>query len=130
MSNNTNTKKETIIKRQKRDKEALLEQLRKMPVITIACERTGIGRTTFHRWCHEDKTFEAEVNKAMSEGDQMLNDVGKTQLIALIKDKKWEAVKYYLEKHHPEFLSEKNRLAQEKKSELKIIVLKKDEAQL
>ena len=127
---NTPERQATIAERQKREKMVLLEQLRKMPVISVACERTGLGRTTFHRWCKEDPAFNDAVNEAMSEGDKVLDDVGKTQLVSLMKDKKWEAVKYYLEKHHPEFLSDKNRAVQEKRSELKVIVLKEHEAQL
>jgi hypothetical protein len=125
---NTKERQKTIAKRQNREKEVLLEQLRKMPVISIACERANVGRTTFHRWIKEDAAFEEAVNDAMSEGDKVLDDVGKTQLVSLMKDKKWEAVKYFLEKHHPEFLSEKAREARDKKSDIKIILLHDNEA--
>ena len=123
-----NTKEETIAKRQQREKEHVLTELRKMPVISVACERAGIGRTTFHRWVKEDEAFERSVDEAMHQGDELMNDMGKTQLLSLIKDKKWEAVRYFLEKHHPEFLSEKAREARDKKSEIKIILLHDNEA--
>ena len=128
MTNNTKQKQKTIAARQARDRERVLVELRKMPIISVACERSDIGRTTVHRWINEDEEFERAVDEAMHQGDELMNDMGKSQLLSLIKDKKWEAVRYFLEKHHPEFLSEKAREAQNKKSEVKIILLHDNEA--
>jgi len=47
----------TINLRQAKDKEFLLECLKKMPIVETACARAGIGRSTFYRWRKEDKEF-------------------------------------------------------------------------
>ena len=127
VNRNTKGRQETITKRQARDKELLLEEVRKMPVVSVACERAKIGRTTCHRWIKEDQAFAGAMDDAKRQGDQLMDDMGKSQLLSLVKDKKFEAVKYYLDKYHPEFLSEKAREAREKKAAVKIIILHDNE---
>ena len=41
----------------KKDKELILEQLRKTPIVQVACEKTGIARATYYRWRKKDKRF-------------------------------------------------------------------------
>ena len=35
-------------------KDAFLEQLRKVPIIQVACEKVGISRNSVYRWKNED----------------------------------------------------------------------------
>ncbi len=77
----------TIEKRQEADKAALLGFLRKMPIVQIACERAGIARATYYRWRSEDKGFKDESDKAMRDGEQLINDLSESQVVALIKDR-------------------------------------------
>jgi hypothetical protein len=99
-----NTKKSRTIKnRQSKQKEALLEQLRKYPIIQVACEKSGTGRQTYYRWRTEDKEFEEASDKAISEGEDFFNDLGEHQLLSLMKDKHWPAIRFWLEKRHPKF---------------------------
>lgn len=130
IARNTAQREERIARRQKRDQEAVLKQLRKIPIISVACDRAGIGRTTFYNWCRESEVFERAVDAAMAEGDQLMNDMSESQLLSLEKDKHWPSIKYHLDRRHPKFLSEKRREALEKKADLKIIVLKEHETQL
>jgi len=39
----------TIEKRQSKNKEQLLEILKKTPIVQIACEKAGVGRATYYR---------------------------------------------------------------------------------
>ena len=39
-----------ILKRQKKEKLLLIEQLSKYPVVQVACEKTGVSRATYYRW--------------------------------------------------------------------------------
>lgn len=96
-------KQQTIGTRQKKMKEQVLEQLRKYPIVLVACEKAGISRPTYYRWREEDKEFSAAAEKAMSEGEEFFNDLAEHQLVVLVKDKHWGAIHYWLEKRHPKF---------------------------
>lgn len=86
-----------------KNKEILLEQFRKTPVIQIACEKTGISRMTYYRWLKEDKDFEKLAIEALAEGKLLVNDLAESQLISAIKDKNMTAIMQWLRHHHPEY---------------------------
>ena len=86
-----------------KNKEILLEQFRKTPVIQIACEKTGVSRMTYYRWLKEDKEFEKLALDALAEGKLMVNDLAESQLISAIKDKNMTAIMQWLRHHHPEY---------------------------
>ncbi len=84
-------------------KEKLIKELKEMPVIQFACKQTGISRATYYRWKSEDKKFTEEVNKAIAEGEELITDMSESQLISLIRDKNFQAVKLWLRHHHPRY---------------------------
>ncbi len=100
---NNPKKEETIEKRQAEQKEALLGQLRRYPIIQVACEKADVGRATYYRWRDEDPTFALAADKAIIEGEELFNDLAEHQLMALMKDKHWPAIHYWLDKRHPKF---------------------------
>ena len=89
--------------RQKGEKRAVVEQLKKTPIIQLACERAGISRATFYRWQEKDKKFNKEVRDAMTEGEMFINELSESQIIALIKDKNFQAIQLWLKNHHPKY---------------------------
>jgi hypothetical protein len=100
---NNEKRENTINLRQAKHKEALLEHLRKMPILQIACERTGIGRATYYRWRNEDEDFKKAVDEAIVEGEALITDMTESQLISLIRDKHFPAVQLWLRQHHPKY---------------------------
>ena len=104
---NNHKKKKTIDKRQAREKALVIDQLKKVPIVSIACERSGVSRATYYRWCAEDEVFEVATQDAIIEGEKLMNDLGESQLMTLMRDKSWQAIKYYLEKRNPKFMSQK-----------------------
>lgn len=92
-----------INKRQIKQKELLLEQLRKTPIIQIACEKIGIGRATYYRWRTEDQDFLKASSKALLEGQSLVNDMAESQLISLIRDKNLGSVIFWLKNHHVDY---------------------------
>lgn len=97
----SDTKTRTIREKQKALKELLLEHLRKVPIVQHTCEKVGVGRTTYYRWCKEDKKFAQAAQEAMREGYLFVNDIAESQLLSLIKEKKLEAIRLWLRHHHP-----------------------------
>jgi hypothetical protein len=78
---------ETIANRQAKNKDKLLEQLSKTPIVQIACEKTNVSRATYYRWRQEDSEFAEKADKAIGYGNLIMNDVAESQLLSLIKDK-------------------------------------------
>ncbi len=81
----------------------LLKQLRKTPIVQIACEKLDISRATFYRWKSEDKEFAVAVDEAMRSGQLLINDLAEAQLIGAIKDRNFAAVTYWLKHHHSDY---------------------------
>ena len=84
-------------------KELFLEQIRKIPIVLLACEKLKIGRTTVYRWRVEDKDFKKKLEDALTEGEENINEMSEVQLVSLIKEKSWQAVSFWLRHRHPKF---------------------------
>jgi AcrR family transcriptional regulator len=86
-----------------KNKQLLIEQLRKTPIILVVCEKTGISRATFYRWYKDDEKFRELVQEALGEGKKLINDMAESQLISLVKDKNFPAISYWLKHNHPDY---------------------------
>ena len=84
-------------------KEALIEQLRKTPIVQIACEKVGIGRTTFYRWRKEDRQFAEAVEAAINPGADLVSDMAESKLVSLIKEGNMTAVMFWLKNRHKSY---------------------------
>lgn len=91
------------MKKNEQNKQLLLEQLHKNPIVQIACEKTGVSRASFYRWKEEDETFGKAVDEAVSDGRLLINDLAETQLIGAVKDRNFSAIMYWLKHHHPSY---------------------------
>lgn len=95
----------TIKKRQKIEKQTLVEQLEKTPIVQIACERTSISRATYYRWRKEDKQFSNQADNAIQKGNEFISDMAESQLIQAIKEKNLTAIMFWLKHHHLQYAS-------------------------
>ena len=86
-----------------RDKAALIEQLRKTPVIQIACEKAGVSRMTFYRWRKDDSAFAEAADEALTEGKSLVNDLAESQLLSALKSGDPWSIQYWLRHHHAEY---------------------------
>lgn len=91
------------MKKNEQNKKMLLEQLKKTPIIQIACDKLNISRATLYRWKSEDKEFGKAVDEAVSEGRSLINDVAESQLIGAVKDRSLPAIMYWLKHHHKDY---------------------------
>ena len=97
------TRKNTIQVRQKKVKEAFLEQLKRTPTIETSCQKVSVSRATVYRWVNASKQFEKKVNEALTEGRDFMLDVAETQLFSLIGEKEMSAIRLYLSTHSPRY---------------------------
>lgn len=89
--------------RQAKQKEMVLEQLKKTPIIQMVCEKLNIGRTTFYRWKREDVEFSKACDEAIEDGCLLVNDLAESQLMAAIRDQNMTAIVLWLRTHHPRY---------------------------
>jgi len=84
-------------------KKLFLENLKKVPIIQVACEKAGISRATVYRWRDKDKKFRKTLDEALSQGEALINDMGESQLISLMKEKNFSAIRFWLNHRHDKF---------------------------
>ncbi len=84
-------------------KNTFLEYLRKVPIVQVACEKIGVSRNSVYRWRNEDENFRKEMEIALTEGEALVNDMGESQLLSLIRDKNWPAISFWLRHRNPKF---------------------------
>lgn len=84
-------------------KDAFLEQLRKVPIIQVACEKVGVSRNSVYRWKNEDDEFRKAMEDALAEGEALVNDMSENQLLSLIREKSWSAISFWLRHRNPRF---------------------------
>ncbi len=102
--------------RQKQQKELIIAQLQKAPIIQIACERLGLARTTYYRWRKQDKIFSQQTDEAIAAGELLINDMAESQLLSAIKDKNLTAIIFWLKHHHNRYATKVEVTAQLKRS--------------
>lgn len=90
----------SISKRINKDKGLIIEQLKKLPIIQIACEKTGIGRASYYRWKEQDELFAKEANKAIILGREFINEMAESQLLTQIKEQNMTAIIFWLKHNH------------------------------
>lgn len=83
--------------------QIFFEELKKVPIVLVACEKSGISRNSVYRWRREDKDFSKAMDEALAEGEALVNDMSESQLLTLIKEKSWQAISFQLRHRNPRF---------------------------
>ena len=109
------------------DKLKLLEQLKKMPITQVACERARVPRSTFYRWRKDDPEFLSECDTAIEQSSAMINDMAESQLINAIKNQNMTAIIFWLKHHHKAY---ETRIAVKGKLELEQKALTPEQEEL
>lgn len=86
-----------------RIKDAFLDQLRKVPIVQVACEKVGVSRNSVYRWKNTDKKFLEQMGAALVEGEELINDMSESQILTLIREKSWPAISFWLKHRNPKF---------------------------
>lgn len=101
--------------KQIQQKSLLVEQLKKTPIIQIACEKVGVARATYYRWKKQDAVFAREADEAGVTGELLINDLAESQLLSAIKDKTLTAIIFWLKHHHARYATRVEVTAQLKR---------------
>ncbi len=93
----------SIIKRQMSDKQTIINNLKRMPIIEVACTKSGVSRASFYRWKIQDQEFAKAVRDAQAEGDALIGEVAISKIIKGINDDNLTAAMYWLNHRDPRF---------------------------
>lgn len=84
----------------KQTKKLLIEHLRKIPIVQLACEKSNVSRACYYKWRTSDPDFTKQADEAIEEGVASLNDLTEAKLITLIKDENIMAIQFWLRARH------------------------------
>jgi len=98
--NKTEKRLETLAIKTKQQKQAFLEQLPKYPIVQVACEKSGDGRSTYYAWRKDDKEFAKLADEAVKSGAYFINDMAESKLIQNIQSGNNTAIIFWLKNHH------------------------------
>lgn len=116
--NKTEKRLETLAVKTKAQKQAFLEQLPKYPIVQVACERSGVGRSTYYAWRKDDKEFTKLADEAVRSGILFINDMAESHLIQNIKNGNNTAIIFWLKNHHSEY---NDRIVHEHEHSLELV---------
>lgn len=101
--NKTEKRLETLAVKTKDQKKAFLEQLPKYPIVQVACEKSGVGRSTYYAWRKSDQAFAKLADEAIESGTHFINDMAESKLISNIQKGENTAIIYWLKNHHSNY---------------------------
>ena len=90
-----------------KSQDQFFEELKKVPIVQVACEKSGLSRNSVYRWKKEDKEFSKKMDQAMADGVAFVNDMSESQLLTLIKEKNYPAISFWLRHRNDNY---KNKL--------------------
>ena len=71
-------------------------ELEKVPIILVACEKSGLSRNSVYRWRKEDSVFAKKMDESLAKGVDLVNDMSESQMLTMIKEKNWPAISFWL----------------------------------
>jgi len=80
--------------------ETFFIELTKVPIVQVACEKTGVSRNSVYTWRKADPAFAKKMDQALVEGIALVNDMSESQLLTLIKEKNYPAIAFWLRHRH------------------------------
>ncbi len=81
----------------------MIEYLERTPIVESACSKIGINRATYYRWMEEFPEFKTEVDKALTTGRSVVDDVAESHLVSGIKNGNMAAVKFWLSNNNERY---------------------------
>jgi len=90
----------TIVKRQQKEKQTVVDNLKHLPIIEVACSKAGIARATYYRWKSSDNKFAKLADEAISNGVGYINDLAESKLLSEINNGNLTSIMYWLNHRH------------------------------
>lgn len=91
------------MKKSKTEKE-ILDILRRVPNVTLACKKVGITTQSYYRWRKEDKLFLEKSEEALKIGRETMCDIAEGTMFNLAQNGDFRASKYILDNNRKEYI--------------------------
>ncbi|MBU1557529.1 hypothetical protein KKC45_01050 [Patescibacteria group bacterium] len=98
-----------------RVRDKFIEELKKMPNISVACKHCNISRNSIYQWRDKDPYFASLMDEALLEGDEFVNDMCDSKLLTLVNEGKFNAIKFKLEHCHPKYMKKEKEVVEDSK---------------
>ncbi|MEX2563845.1 MAG: hypothetical protein WD312_01890 [Candidatus Paceibacterota bacterium] len=85
------------------DKSKLLQILAETPIVSFACKKIGLDRTTYYRWRKDDKDFRDQTDAILEIGRQNINDMAESAVIKGIKNENARLIIFWLQYNNPRY---------------------------
>jgi hypothetical protein len=93
--------------------DKFIEELERVPNISIACEKVGLSRQTIYRWMKFDEKFRAKVDQAITVGVDSICDLAESKLISNINSGSQRAIEFYLISNKKQYYRPKKPMSAE-----------------
>lgn len=81
-------------------KDKFLEELEKIPIVSVVCNKLGVARNTYYRWRKEDVVFNINASDCLDSGVDLVNDMAESVILNGIKESNMKATMYWLSHRH------------------------------
>jgi hypothetical protein len=115
------------MEKKNRKKIRLLVELESTPFIEQACKKVGIVRSTFYRWCADDRAFFHRSETAREKGREKLNDYVESKLLENISNGHQAAIQYWLTNNSKTYGAQKLSYMERYKQEEKLRLIRNKE---
>ncbi len=117
-----------------RIKNKFIEELEKVPIISLACEKVGLSRQTIYRWIKVDPIFKKRVDDASDMGTESVCDLAESKLVSNINNGDQRAIEYFLTNNKKKYYRPKKPMSYESQKFIPVQIIrhatydKKDDA--
>lgn len=105
---NTTNSNNVIDQNKAIEKKRVVDQLREMPIVEVACRRAGIGRATYYRWFKKDTEFARLCREALEHSTAAVSDIAEAKLITAIQEGNMTAISFWLRNRHAAYQTKVN----------------------
>ena len=105
---NTTNSNNVIDQNKAIEKKRVVDQLREMPIVEVACRRAGIGRATYYRWLKKDTEFARLCREALEHSTAAVSDIAEAKLITAIQEGNMTAISFWLRNRHTAYQTKVN----------------------
>jgi hypothetical protein len=86
-----------------------IEQLERIPNVSLACEKVGLARNTIYRWRNEDEAFAKRMDEAIGSGTESISDLAESKLINHINNGNMRAIQYWLDNNKKNYIKPRDK---------------------
>lgn len=105
---NVNNESDIVSRNKTIEKKRLVDQLREMPIVEVACRRSGVARATYYRWLKKDTEFAQLCREALEQSTSAVSDIAEAKLINAIQEGNMSAISFWLRHHHSTYANRLN----------------------